>query len=120
MNAVGGVPIGERRERPGKPVVRIEAGDLAVLNERGDDRPVVAAFVGAWGWGYDGVDLWSPHPAYGSPDDLKALVADMIAQGTLERALAGAAGAAALGTRSGSHSALASAGVQKPVLQHSP
>lgn len=34
----------------------------------------VAAFAGTWGWGYDGVDLWSPHPAYGSPDDLKALV----------------------------------------------
>ena len=34
----------------------------------------VAAFGGTWGWGYDGVDLWSPHPAYGSPDELKALV----------------------------------------------
>jgi len=34
----------------------------------------VAAFAGTWGWGYDGVDLWSPHPAYGPPDDLKALV----------------------------------------------
>ncbi len=34
----------------------------------------VNAFSGRWGWGYDGVDLFSPHPAYGSPDDLKALV----------------------------------------------
>jgi len=34
----------------------------------------VAAFAGRWGWGYDGVDLFSPHPAYGAPDDLKALV----------------------------------------------
>lgn len=34
----------------------------------------VAAFAGTWGWGYDGVDLWSPHPAYGSPDELKVLV----------------------------------------------
>ncbi len=34
----------------------------------------VAAFAGQWGWGYDGVDLFAPHPAYGSPDELKALV----------------------------------------------
>jgi maltooligosyltrehalose trehalohydrolase len=34
----------------------------------------VAAFPGRWGWGYDGVDLYSPHPAYGAPDDLRALV----------------------------------------------
>lgn len=34
----------------------------------------VAAFAGRWGWGYDGVDLYSPHPAYGAPDDLKSLV----------------------------------------------
>jgi maltooligosyltrehalose trehalohydrolase len=34
----------------------------------------VATFGGRWGWGYDGVDLYAPHPAYGTPDDLKALV----------------------------------------------
>ncbi len=34
----------------------------------------VATFEGRWGWGYDGVDLYAPHPAYGSPDDLKGLV----------------------------------------------
>ncbi len=34
----------------------------------------VNEFSGAWGWGYDGVDLYAPHHAYGSPDDLKALV----------------------------------------------
>ena len=34
----------------------------------------VNEFSGDWGWGYDGVDLYSPHHAYGSPDDLKALV----------------------------------------------
>jgi maltooligosyltrehalose trehalohydrolase len=34
----------------------------------------VAEFSGAWGWGYDCVDLWAPHSAYGGPDGLKALV----------------------------------------------
>jgi maltooligosyltrehalose trehalohydrolase len=34
----------------------------------------VATFAGARGWGYDGVDLYAPHPAYGSPDSFKRLV----------------------------------------------
>ncbi|MBV9266885.1 MAG: malto-oligosyltrehalose trehalohydrolase [Acidobacteriaceae bacterium] len=34
----------------------------------------VNEFSGKWGWGYDGVDLFAPHHAYGSPDDLKAFV----------------------------------------------
>ena len=34
----------------------------------------VNEFSGPWGWGYDGVDLYAPHHAYGRPDDLKALV----------------------------------------------
>lgn len=34
----------------------------------------VNAFAGRWGWGYDGVDLYAPHPTYGTPEDLKALV----------------------------------------------
>ena len=34
----------------------------------------VAAFPGKHGWGYDGVDLFSPHNGYGRPDDLKAFV----------------------------------------------
>jgi maltooligosyltrehalose trehalohydrolase len=34
----------------------------------------VAEFPGARGWGYDGVDLWAPHHAYGGPDGLKRLV----------------------------------------------
>ena len=33
-----------------------------------------AAFPGAHGWGYDGVDLFAPHAPYGSPDDLKRFV----------------------------------------------
>ena len=34
----------------------------------------VAQFAGDRGWGYDGVLPYAPHPAYGTPDDLKALV----------------------------------------------
>ena len=34
----------------------------------------VAEFSGDRGWGYDGVDLFAPHHAYGRPDDLKRLV----------------------------------------------
>lgn len=34
----------------------------------------VAEFAGARGWGYDGVDLYAPHHAYGGPDGLKTLV----------------------------------------------
>lgn len=34
----------------------------------------VAEFSGEWGWGYDGVDLYAPHHAYGGPEALKRLV----------------------------------------------
>jgi maltooligosyltrehalose trehalohydrolase len=34
----------------------------------------VAQFSGAWGWGYDGVDLYAPHQTYGGPEELKRLV----------------------------------------------
>jgi maltooligosyltrehalose trehalohydrolase len=34
----------------------------------------VAEFSGEWGWGYDGVDLFAPHHAYGGPDGLKRFV----------------------------------------------
>jgi maltooligosyltrehalose trehalohydrolase len=34
----------------------------------------VNEFSGDWGWGYDGVDIYAPHHAYGTPDDLKRLV----------------------------------------------
>ncbi len=33
-----------------------------------------AEFPGANGWGYDGVDLFAPHAAYGGPDGLKRFV----------------------------------------------
>jgi len=34
----------------------------------------VAEFSGARGWGYDGVDLFAPHHAYGGPDAMKRFV----------------------------------------------
>jgi maltooligosyltrehalose trehalohydrolase len=34
----------------------------------------IAAFPGRRGWGYDGVDLFAPHHAYGGPDGFKRLV----------------------------------------------
>jgi len=34
----------------------------------------VAQFGGTRGWGYDGVLPYSPHNAYGSPDDMKAFI----------------------------------------------
>ena len=34
----------------------------------------IAEFPGSRGWGYDGVDLYAPHHAYGGPDGLKRLV----------------------------------------------
>jgi maltooligosyltrehalose trehalohydrolase len=34
----------------------------------------VAEFAGGRGWGYDGVDLYAPHSAYGGPEGLKRLV----------------------------------------------
>jgi maltooligosyltrehalose trehalohydrolase len=34
----------------------------------------VQEFSGDWGWGYDGVDLFAPHHAYGGPEGLKRLV----------------------------------------------
>ncbi|MGH7664682.1 MAG: malto-oligosyltrehalose trehalohydrolase, partial [Gemmatimonadaceae bacterium] len=34
----------------------------------------VAEFPGARGWGYDGVDLFAPHHAYGGPEGLKTFV----------------------------------------------
>jgi len=35
----------------------------------------LATFPGRHGWGYDGVDLYAPHPAYGTPDELTDFIA---------------------------------------------
>jgi maltooligosyltrehalose trehalohydrolase len=34
----------------------------------------VAEFVGGFGWGYDGVDLFAPYHHYGTPDDFRRFV----------------------------------------------
>jgi maltooligosyltrehalose trehalohydrolase len=52
-------------------------GHLDHLAELGVDAVEllpVAEFSGPRGWGYDGVDLFAPHHAYGGPDGLKRLV----------------------------------------------
>jgi malto-oligosyltrehalose trehalohydrolase len=41
----------------------------------------VAAFAGAHGWGYDGVDLWAVHDPYGGPDGLRRFVDGCHARG---------------------------------------
>jgi maltooligosyltrehalose trehalohydrolase len=41
----------------------------------------VAQFPGRHGWGYDGVDLFAPHAAYGGPAGLRRLVAACHARG---------------------------------------
>jgi maltooligosyltrehalose trehalohydrolase len=38
-------------------------------------------FPGEWGWGYDGVDVYAPHQAYGGPEGLKRLVDALHANG---------------------------------------
>jgi maltooligosyltrehalose trehalohydrolase len=41
----------------------------------------VAAFDGRHGWGYDGVDLFAPHPGYGTEAELRRLVQQCHARG---------------------------------------
>jgi maltooligosyltrehalose trehalohydrolase len=41
----------------------------------------VATFPGRRGWGYDGVDLYAPHPAYGTPHELASFVEACHARG---------------------------------------
>jgi len=43
----------------------------------------VAQFAGDRGWGYDGVLLYAPHRAYGTPDDLRALIDAAHARGLM-------------------------------------
>lgn len=53
------------------------AGRLAGLRELGVtavELMPVATFPGARNWGYDGLYGWAPHPAYGGPEGLAALV----------------------------------------------
>lgn len=48
--------------------------DLADLGITAIELMPVAQFPGNRGWGYDGVLPFAVHPAYGTPDDLRALV----------------------------------------------
>jgi maltooligosyltrehalose trehalohydrolase len=41
----------------------------------------LATFPGNHGWGYDGVFLFAPHPAYGTPEELANFIAASHAQG---------------------------------------
>jgi maltooligosyltrehalose trehalohydrolase len=47
---------------------------LAGLGVTAIELMPVAQFSGDRGWGYDGVLPYAPHPVYGTPDELKALV----------------------------------------------
>jgi maltooligosyltrehalose trehalohydrolase len=47
---------------------------LAALGVTAIELMPVAQFAGNRGWGYDGVLPYAPHPAYGTPDELKRLV----------------------------------------------
>ncbi len=49
-------------------------GDLAELGVTTIELLPLASFPGVRGWGYDGVLPYAPHPAYGTPEDLKRLV----------------------------------------------
>ncbi|MHA6299766.1 malto-oligosyltrehalose trehalohydrolase [Devosia sp. CAU 1758] len=48
--------------------------ELADLGFTAIEIMPVSHFSGGRGWGYDGVLPFAPHPAYGSPDDLRHLV----------------------------------------------
>jgi maltooligosyltrehalose trehalohydrolase len=49
-------------------------GYLAALGVTHLELMPLATFPGRRGWGYDGVDLYAPHPAYGTPPELAAFV----------------------------------------------
>ena len=57
--------------------------DLAALGVTAIELMPVADFPGARGWGYDGVLLFAPEARYGSPEDLKRLVAAAHARGLM-------------------------------------
>ncbi len=56
---------------------------LAALGLTHIELMPLATFPGRRGWGYDGVDLYAPQPAYGTPDDLARFI-----DGCHERGLA--------------------------------
>jgi maltooligosyltrehalose trehalohydrolase len=54
---------------------RERLGYLADLGITHVELMPLATFPGRHGWGYDGVDLYAPLPAYGTPDELMDFVA---------------------------------------------
>ncbi|MGE0544564.1 MAG: malto-oligosyltrehalose trehalohydrolase, partial [Dehalococcoidia bacterium] len=48
--------------------------ELRALGVTAIELMPVAEFPGSHGWGYDGVNLFAPHHAYGGPDGLRRLV----------------------------------------------
>lgn len=56
-------------------------GHLVALGVTHVELMPVVEFAGNHGWGYDGVDLFAPHHAYGTPDDLKKLIDTCHARG---------------------------------------
>ncbi|HUG99551.1 MAG TPA: malto-oligosyltrehalose trehalohydrolase [Gammaproteobacteria bacterium] len=54
--------------------VRRRLDELAELGVTAVELLPVADFPGRWNWGYDGVLLFAPDRAYGSPEDLKRLI----------------------------------------------
>jgi maltooligosyltrehalose trehalohydrolase len=57
--------------------------DLVALGITGIELMPVADFPGRRGWGYDGVLPFAPESAYGTPDELKQLVAAAHARGLM-------------------------------------
>jgi maltooligosyltrehalose trehalohydrolase len=57
--------------------------DLAALGVTALELMPVASFSGSRGWGYDGVLLFAPQPAYGTAEDLKRLVDAAHARGLM-------------------------------------
>src|SRR5688500_375008 len=51
-----------------------ELAELAGLGVTALEVMPVAEFPGAFGWGYDGVNLFAPYHGYGTPDDFRAFV----------------------------------------------
>jgi len=54
--------------------VRQRLPDLVELGITTIELMPIAAFAGEHGWGYDGVALFAPHAAYGTPDQLRELI----------------------------------------------
>lgn len=57
--------------------------ELAALGITALDVMPVSQFEGARGWGYDGVLNRAPHPAYGTPDEMRAFVRAAQEQGIM-------------------------------------